>query len=223
MFINKVTIYSHALDEMKDFYVTLLGFPLINETVTSFTILIGASELEIQHSNYHSKPFYHFACTIPSNQFKEGKEWAKSKVILNKEDNEDEIFFSNFNAHSIYFMDPSKNIVELISRHSLNTDVYSPFSSDHILNISEINLTTHSVVNVGKQLIKAGLPFREELLKENQLNFVGEKGSYILLGPEQRVWLFSNKKAEIHPIIIEINNRIKIDLNNKGHVICSAF
>lgn len=41
MIINKVTLYSHVLDEMRDFYVGELGFELHSQTDDGFAIKVG--------------------------------------------------------------------------------------------------------------------------------------------------------------------------------------
>ena len=80
-----------ALAKTKDFYITLLGFNLLHETEDSFVIQAGESELEFQQSHVNDRPFYHFAFDIPSNQFKDAKKWVEAKVVLNREDGEDEV------------------------------------------------------------------------------------------------------------------------------------
>ena len=63
------------------------------------------------------RPYYHFAFNIQSNMFNKAKSWVKEKVSLNLEDGEDEADFSHLPAHSLYFYDPSGNVVEYILRH----------------------------------------------------------------------------------------------------------
>ncbi|PEK62006.1 hypothetical protein COM55_14895 [Bacillus pseudomycoides] len=52
MLINRVTLYSNALEEMRDFYLHKLGFHLLeNSGETSFSIQVGESELEFCKNN----------------------------------------------------------------------------------------------------------------------------------------------------------------------------
>lgn len=177
---------------------------------------MGESELEFRKNNLNSKPFYHFAFNIPSNQFSEAKEWAKKKVVLNVEDGEDEVYFSRSNAHSFYFMDPAGNIVEFISRHTTSPESNEPFSIDSILNMSEMNLTTDEVLEVGNQLIEYGISVRDGEALSDGFHFMGENGVYLLLGPSGRRWFFSDLDAEVHPLMLEIDNEKQIEINRQG-------
>lgn len=91
--INKVTLYSHAWNEMRNFYVDVLGFELLSQTVDGFEIKAGESVLEIEKKHHKEKPFYHFAMNIPTNLFASAKAWAKSKVELTREEDDDEVYF----------------------------------------------------------------------------------------------------------------------------------
>src|SRR6185436_21190279 len=72
----------------------------------------------------------------------EAFEWLyiKTTILWIEEYNDYIADFSNWNAKSIYFLDPAGNVVEFISRFDLNDSVDNPFSSDLIRSISEIGL-----------------------------------------------------------------------------------
>ncbi|MFE4708211.1 VOC family protein [Peribacillus simplex] len=220
MIINKVTLYSHAWDEMRNFYVDVLGFELLSQTDDVFEMKAGESVLEIKRYHQKEKPFYHFAMNIPTNLFTSAKAWAKSKVELTREDDDDEVYFSYSDAHAFYFLDPSGNIVEFISRHSVSPKSEAKsFSAQNVLCISEINITTDEVRALGNQLISNGVPVRNgEAISEDGLNFMGEHeaGSFLLLGPRKRRWIFSNKESEIYPLSIVINQQLDISMDGKG-------
>ncbi|MGG0790609.1 VOC family protein [Peribacillus simplex] len=220
MIINKVTLYSHAWDEMRNFYVDVLGFELLSQTDDVFEMKAGESVLEIKKYHHNEKPFYHFAMNIPTNLFTSAKAWAKSKVELTIEDDYDEVYFSYSDAHAFYFTDPSGNIVEFISRYSVSPKSEAKyFSAQNVLCISEINITTDEVRALGNQLISNGVPVRNgEEISEDGLNFMGEHeaGSFLLLGPRKRRWIFSNKESEIFPLSIVINQQLDISMDGKG-------
>lgn len=73
MMINHAVLYTHLLDEMKDFYVNSLDFPLTAVSADSFSIKVGESELTFKETSLHTKPFYHFAFNVPANRFMEAK------------------------------------------------------------------------------------------------------------------------------------------------------
>ncbi|EEM04949.1 glyoxalase/bleomycin resistance/dioxygenase family protein [Bacillus pseudomycoides] len=216
MLISRVTLYSNALEEMKDFYLNKLDFQLLHSSEMSFSIQVGESELEFRKNNLNSKPLYHFAFNIPSNQFSEAKEWAKKMVVLNVEDGEDEVYFSRSNAHSFYFMDPAGNIVEFISRHTISPESNEPFSVHSILNVSEMSMTTDQVLAVGNQLIEYGISVRDGEALSDGFHFMGENGVYLLLGLSGRRWFFSELDAAVHPLLIEIDSEKQIEINRQG-------
>lgn len=222
MFINKVTLYSHVITELREFYVETFGFKLVENDKSGFEIMVGESVLEFKQVDNSTTPFYHFALTIPANKFKEAMAWAQEKVTLTKEENKDEIFFKHINAQSFYFMDLAGNIVELISRKlTAPCSETLGFSVEEILTISEINLTTTKIDSVGEKLLAFGIPVRDdEPLQNDSLNFLGEAegGSFILLGPPNRRWIFSNQYSVPYPLIIEIDNIKQIELDGRGEV-----
>ena len=96
------------------------------------------------------------------------------------------------------FFDPEGNIIELISRQEVNPKQDSEyFSSEHVLNIAEMNLTTDAIYLVADRLKEYGItPMNHNEIRSNALTFMGnyEDGANLLLGPSERVWYFSNKK-----------------------------
>ncbi|WP_093212346.1 VOC family protein [Sediminibacillus albus] len=219
MFINKVTLYSGHLTEMKDFYEKTLGFEILADDNDAFSVQAGDSVLQFKKAPADTQPFYHFAFNIPPNHFNQAKKWAKDRVILHKEDGDDEVYFHFLDANAFYFSDPAGNVVELIARHSVFPDFKKKresFSANSILNIGEINLTTRKVADAAAKLNQSGILVRDnEPLEPDGLNFMGEMtgGSFLLLGPPQRRWFFSNKYAEAHPVSVQVDGEKQIFLD----------
>lgn len=170
-----------------------------------------------QQSEANHQPFYHFALDIPPNQFKNAKKWAEAKVVLNKEDGEDEVHFENLGAHSLYFEDPSKNIVELIARQS-SPSVEGDFSAESILKISEMGIVTNDVLAVGHQLMESGIPVKDHQPLKEQFNFMGYDSTFVILVCENRTWYFSDQDAKIHPCTIEIDKNKVIEVDGQGRI-----
>lgn len=216
MEINKLKLHTNKLFKMKNFYIDILGFNISNETEKSFKINVGSSVLEFNSENSNDNPYYHFAFNIPSNQFTEAKLWTKDRVTLLLEDGEDEADFSHLPAHSIYFYDPSGNIVELIARYGINENREEPFSSDSMLNICEIGLIVDDPISIGNKLSEIGLYERDnDPISATSLNFMGKrkKGIFVILAQPGRRWLFSEKKSEIYPLEIILDSDFKIIVN----------
>jgi catechol 2,3-dioxygenase-like lactoylglutathione lyase family enzyme len=64
---NKVTLYSHVWDEMRSFYVDVLGFELLLQTDDGFEIKAGESMLEIK--KYHQRKAFLPFCHEHTDQF----------------------------------------------------------------------------------------------------------------------------------------------------------
>ncbi|RDW17309.1 VOC family protein [Oceanobacillus chungangensis] len=218
MEIKRLTLQTNTIKEMREFYVDMFGFPLIIEDENSFRIGIGSSELEFASENVEGHPYYHFAFNIFANKFEEAKSWVKERVQLNVWDGEDEVYFSHFQAHALYFYDPAGNIVEFIARHTISENGEGPFSIEGVLNISEIGLTVANAISDGEKLIAAGINKRDNSpLSSTSLNFMGEKskGIFIILNQPGRDWIFSDKISAIYPMEIITTGNSKIVVNSE--------
>lgn len=221
MYIKKATLITKQLKEMQKFYSERLGFQLISNSDTSFEVQIGTSILMFTQSDNMEETQYHFAFNIPSNQFKQAKQWVQTKVKLLEECGVDEIYFEKSHAHACYFLDPSENVVELIAHDVSPASVEEHFTSDLLLNIAEMNITTDDVYHVGEVLKQLGIPVRHShQLDKNSLNFIGEHqdGTFLLLGPSERTWYFSSKKAIVSPVTLELSNHLKLILDRNGQL-----
>ncbi|GGA80561.1 VOC family protein [Ornithinibacillus halotolerans] len=218
MEIQLLTLQSNNLSKMRTFYIETLGFPLIAEDDHSFRIGVGSSQLEFTSKNVKRNPYYHFAINIPSNLFQEAKAWLKGKVNLLLEDDDDEAYFSFWQAYACYFEDPSGNIVELITRTKENPKSNSPFSIRHMLNISEIGLVVKDAPKVGELLKEFNIYERDnDPITNSSLSFMQDQknGVFILLTGTGRRWLFSEKKSEIFSMKITLDTNITLGVDDE--------
>ncbi|WP_253923003.1 VOC family protein [Halobacillus sp. A5] len=199
MRFSQVLLYTDKLDELFSFYIHKLKFPLHEDSEDHFTIIIGKSQLTFVKSE--NKHFYHFALNLAVNHFEDAKQTMKPLVDLNVEVGEDEVHFTASNARSFYFHDPAGNIVEFIVRYDYSHTMEKPFSVSNLLDIGEVSLTS-----------------RDGGVEVQQLNFMGKDGRYILLGPPGRKWLFSHQAGEQHPVRIEINDGLIIEMDDQGEL-----
>ncbi len=109
----------------------------------SFKVQAGFSEIIFTQSE-NAKP-YHIAFHIPDKQEEKALEWVKEKVPVLKNETDEIIDFSAWNAKSLYFYDEDENILEFISRGSFSKPDSALFSSASILGISEIGIGTTGV------------------------------------------------------------------------------
>ncbi|MFC7063290.1 glyoxalase [Halobacillus seohaensis] len=219
MQLKKLTLFTNRLEELRQFYIRLLNFPVISNYTNHFCIQIGKSLLEFYKSDNHH--FYHYAFNLATNHFESAKGYIQSKIELNVEEGEDEIDFDQMNARAFYFHDPAGNIVEFIVRFDYSVEKNESFTMKSLLDIGEISLTSNDVKGNGRRLNQLGLPVRNnEMIDDQGLNFIGESGCYILLGPENRKWLFSPQLSSLHPEIIELADRRVIALDEDGNMMC---
>lgn len=193
MLVDELVIFTNNLEAQYAFYVDTLNISAINKTKSSFSLLIGKSVLTFQYHSY-TKP-YHFAINIPSNKEEEALVWLKKKVVIQKFHNEEIIDFINWNAKSIYFYDPDKNVVEFIARKNLNINTYDIFSSKQLLRISEIGMSVHNVNEIFVQLNE---------MQETPLYFGNtewfcaagdEYGLFIIIDQSKKGWMPNNDFA----------------------------
>ncbi|KOS62012.1 VOC family protein [Lysinibacillus agricola] len=220
MKITKVKLYAYDVHKMKEFYCDHLGFVLIKNSDNFFEMAAGESIITFKKIPSSVKKQYHFALNIPCNLFQQAKSWGKKHAELLFSEGQDEVYFDTLKAHSCYFYDPEGNIIELISRQEVNQkqDAES-FSAKHVLNIGEMNLTTDAIYSVANSLREYGItPMNNNEICSDALTFMGnyEDGANLLLGPSERVWYFSNKKAIVSPIKMEINKNLQLCMTENG-------
>lgn len=145
------------------------------------------------------RPSYHFALDIPQNQLKRAAAWLSERVDLLGRDGETEIVHKAWNATSLYFHDPSGNLVELIARHNLENDRDGLFSSDSFLRISEIGWPC-----------LMGYPDREFELplwfEKGKFKAFGSETGLILVVDTLHPWTPTNEPAKGFPCSIVIHD-----------------
>ncbi len=175
------------------FYRDFLGLEIQNYQEESFEVKLGYSILKlIQDSNF--KP-YHIAIHIPDRQEKIALEWVKERVPVLKNNNEEIIDFSNWNAKSLYFYDADNNIMEFIARKSAHKPQSAIFSEESLLGIAEIGLATNNIkekfeiLRAKSQLEKFDGDF------EKFCAIGDDEGLLITINKDQKDWFPTNDKA----------------------------
>ncbi|GGG69458.1 VOC family protein [Paenibacillus radicis (ex Gao et al. 2016)] len=199
MRIQSIRLLTKNVEQLQQFYAQLLGLPLLDRSKDSFTVLAGKSYLTFEQTeDADENPYYHFAFDIPQNKMDEAINWLSSKKIsLNLlPDHSYKTYSKTWDATSIYFDDPSGNIIEFISRHSLINEVNTSFSGMSILNISEIGLVVHDVTST-MEFLKSNLKLDAYKNNYNSFAAVGDENGLFILAAHERVWFGSDKKADI--------------------------
>lgn len=219
MRIAKASLLTNFFNETLDFYQTKLGFTIKNQTATTFEVEIGKDLIEFTESHLEEAPFYHFAFDIPAGSFEEAKQWLQRKVDLSTEGSNDQIIFDILDSSSVYFEDPSGNIVEFIERRKTNPKSDVDFSAKSIQGISEMSFIVDEKLEVANELLNYGIRgmFNSEV-KADGLSFMTDQENkvFILLVNPGRKWLFSEKKSKMfeQEIVLDSGLVLKIDREN---------
>jgi hypothetical protein len=207
MIIEQVLFHTVKLEELHHFYGVRLGMRVseINPVEEAFTVKAGSTKMIFKQWNSATEtekkgiePFYHFAWMIPRNQFQQAKQWAASRVTLSTDGERDQTYSTNWDSHSLYFEDPAGNIVELIAHHKENNEQEGAFSVENILKVCEIGLVSEDVPATVHELEKVGLLRWGE--GSDTFSPVGDRNGLFIVVRKERVWFFSNQKAQIFPL-----------------------
>lgn len=219
MKIQRIKLLTDNLKTQEVFYTYNLGLKLVGSSQKSFTVQVGDSHLTFEEPEILGEnPFYHFAIDIPGNKINESINWLNLKGIsLNSLPNNGfEIYSETWNATSIYFYDTVGNVVEFIARHDLENNTSIPFSSNDLINLSEIGLV---VSNVPEAIEILNSQFSIACYKNNTDKFaaIGNEDGLFILTEYNRVWLGSNKNAKY------FKTEVLIEETRKGVYIFKDF
>jgi catechol-2,3-dioxygenase len=196
---------SAPLEKMKEFYHQSLGLRVVEEKPERLTIAAGATQLTfLPQSTDKEKPFYHFAFNIPENKVLAAHRWQKERTPLlpiprtlrDPKYPDDVVNYSHWNAHSIFFFDPSGNVVEYIARHDLDNAAPGDFDSADILCASEIAFVVDDVAGSTTKL-KEVAGVEQYKGASDQFAAVGDEHGLLLVMKRGRVISFDapEKKA----------------------------
>lgn len=143
MKIEKLTIFTSQLQEQLKFYRDSLQMEVREQSEEHFQLVAGYSMLEFRQRE-KSTP-YHIAFHIPDKQEEEALRWLKERVSVLKNNNDEIIDFSNWDAKSVYFYDEDENVMEFISRGHLNKPESAIFSGKSVVGLSEIGVPTEDI------------------------------------------------------------------------------
>lgn len=209
---------TNRLFPLYHFYKNVLELPVTDDSDTQFTILTGLSKLIFEKTEDPlSFPNYHFAFNIPSNQIQEAHDWLKERTerLWIEEYKSYIADFTNWNAKSVYFLDPAGNIAELIARADLNDIIDEPFSSKHIRNVSEVGIVfpdsnfQRSIEQIRKDY---NLEYFSKQPPLEKFCAIGNDEGLFIIVPENRSWYpCKDRPAGIFPMKISflVENGVK--------------
>ncbi|HEU4858953.1 MAG TPA: hypothetical protein VFT15_03920 [Chitinophagaceae bacterium] len=218
MILQEIRLQTNRLFPLYHFYKNVLELPVTDDSDTQFTILTGLSKLIFEKTEDPlSFPNYHFAFNIPSNQIQEAHDWLKERTerLWIEEYKSYIADFTNWNAKSVYFLDPAGNIAELIARADLNDIIDEPFSSKHIRNVSEVGIVfpdsnfQRSIEQIRKDY---NLEYFSKQPPLEKFCAIGNDEGLFIIVPENRSWYpCKDRPAGIFPMKISflVENGVK--------------
>ena len=190
------------MNAMKAFYGKTLDLRITDERAERFTVEAGETLITFVSSPGvagERAPFYHFAFNIPENKIVQALEWQKARtpMLPIPERNRaagyppEVVDYSHWNAHSIFFLDPSGNVVEYIARHDLKNGDRAPFGWADILYASEIGLVVDDVAAAAATL-KDAAAVSEYKASSDQFAAMGDEYGLLLVMKRGRVIDFTS-------------------------------
>jgi catechol-2,3-dioxygenase len=186
MQIEELTLLAPDPRALQGFYGDVLRLPAA-VSGEMLVIQAGATRLIFAPAPAGWQGCYHFAFNIAPDRLAAGKAWLEARVPLLRDTAGQDVFHSNlWDADQVYFRDPAGNILEWISRHTLQPA--GPVSDPPaVLSISEIGLGTPDVPGTVARLGTAfGLtPYKGQ---GEQFTAAGDEQGLFIVVYDQRIW-----------------------------------
>lgn len=214
MKIQTLSLATADIGTTKDFYQHNLELPLIEQDEKSISFKAGDSVLKFINVD-DLQPTYHFAFNIPCNQIEQALVWAKQKLTIIPE-TEDNIIadFKNWNAKAFYFYDNNRNVVEFIARFDLQNESAQPFSGKSIVNISEAGIPVTNVEQTCAELkSKFGLDYFAKQPPLKGFTALGDdEGLFIVVDINRKWYPTQQLSAAFYLGIQSLANNQEVDL-----------
>lgn len=204
MKILKLQLFSSNLKEQLHFFRDTMNLKVKQNSEENFEVQIGYSLLEFQYKQ-DARP-YHIAFHIPDHQEQEALKWIKERIPVLKNNNQEIIDFSAWNAKSLYFYDADKNILEFISRGDLNESESALFSEESILGVAELGIGT---TRVREKFNFLNLHFGLEKYDGDYEKFCAigdDQGLFITIDRTQKDWFPIDDKAYAAEFRVEFSH-----------------
>lgn len=204
MNITYLELITKDLQKQYEFYSNILGLS-VNLLSAKLEVQAGETQLVFTKAEPDFDGAYHFAFNIPENQLAQAIQWSSSRFPVLHDDTGKEIFDSkSWNSHSVYFKDPAGNILEFIARHDLTNAVTEEFTSEQMLNVSEIGLPSENVIELADRLCtQLGVSvFHQE--PNGTFTPVGDDHGLFILPIRDRIWMpQSGVPAKLLPVKVQ--------------------
>jgi catechol 2,3-dioxygenase-like lactoylglutathione lyase family enzyme len=186
----KLQISAPAAAPTERFYRETLGLPAQGEGFR-----VGQTNVELAPVA-EAEPFYHFALRVPRNRFAAAREWLSNRTPVLGETR-----FDTWHAEACYFEDPAGNIVELIAHEGLPDEgPEGAFAGTELLGVCELGVVGPETRGMAAALEEIDLELWDGSLEPGRLAFMGSRDGVLILCPEGRGWMPTDRPAEPHPV-----------------------
>lgn len=200
MKIDEITLFTSNIQAQRQFYKTVLGFEIIEDTVNRIAFKTGKSVFAFQYKA-EIKPS-HVAFNIPYNAIYDALKWLKGRTEILKFNDNSVSEFPNWKAKAIYFYDTDFNIIEYIAREDIEIESDVAFTAQSILSISEVGIGTNNIETTYKKLnaLKAIPIFDGNFERFCALG--NHEGLFILVNKELKKWYPTDDEIHTSDFII---------------------
>ncbi len=187
------------LEEQKYFYTKKFDFEIVEESDEQITLKAGSSLLTFTE-NRLKKSYYHFAFNIPYGALEMAAKWVHKKVDVIVTDAGEIQEFPDWEAKSIYFLDPAGNIVELIGRKNFNESKPAKFTKAQLLNISEVGLPVFQVTAAANYIEKMAGTRQFGKSSSTFCAHGDDEGLFIIVDKAEKTWFPTGEAAKEYPL-----------------------
>jgi catechol 2,3-dioxygenase-like lactoylglutathione lyase family enzyme len=201
--------------ELREFYGTTLGLAIV-DLADGFAAITGKSLLRFRPT-YGSQPTYHVGFNIPENQIESARDWlqTRAELIPHHASGDTLIDWPAWNAHSVYFLDPAGNMLEVIARHSLPNALPGNFGAASFCNISELGLVVPDT-NAALDLLASTFDLPKKSVLDD-FGAVGDDDGLFIVSAQNRPWMPTTQLlAQPFPARAVVNHPRPIVLNLPG-------
>ncbi|MGH7468079.1 MAG: VOC family protein [Longimicrobiales bacterium] len=212
----KIELLTHMPRALRDFYQDRLGLPVARYDGSAVSLRVGATTIDFAPTN-QGEPVYHLAFNIPENKIESALEWLTSRAVLlpHYQSGRTIVDWPDWNAHSIYFLDPAGNVLEVIARHDLDNAVSGAFGPADLLNVSELGLVVddpHATLD----LLRRELGVRNKSVLSD-FGAVGDDHGLFIVSAVNRPWMpTDDRPARPFPARVVIRHERPLELAIPG-------
>jgi len=210
MGIRELILHTRDVKLLAEFYEQVLGLPVEEPSLGKLSVRCGSSRLIFRSSE--KEAYYHFTFNIPPGQIEDALAWLRDRDLDVLHEGENPITeFPNWNARSLYFLDPAGNVLEFIARHDLTLPAIRPFSPRTAVHcISEIGLPVQAVAEAAAQLT-AHTNIPSYWGSGSAFRALGDpEGLLILVDQSEKTWYPTAIPARAFPLELETETGLRI-------------